>query len=129
MAWSKSPYPPSLLEAAAIHSFLHTLGYSLADEVFICFSPRSVGVELRVNGKNYMFRVGAPELSPEQMAELWLRLASEWNRGGVMTKADKDAVCRTSKVFVNRDKTILAMITNGLSRWTEQPPDWPNCLN
>ena len=107
-------YPDTLLQAAAMHSLLYTLGFDLKKDVTMLFSPDDVGVVLEAQGKKGMLRMGAPELEPAEMGRLWERLATAWqSNSGDISEADKDALYRTSKACQYKIEIISSLTLQG----------------
>ena len=113
-------YPPTLLEAMAVHTFLEQLGYSKKDEIFLLIDESAIAVRLSADGKVADLRIGRPELPPGEMEDKWMDFIREWNTGGTMTREDKDQLFWSSKIWDNRATTLLLLIGRGFNRWTRK---------
>ncbi|OHB00360.1 MAG: hypothetical protein A3E93_03095 [Candidatus Zambryskibacteria bacterium RIFCSPHIGHO2_12_FULL_43_12b] len=110
-------YPPSLLEAMALHGILEELGYSKENEIFLALDGKYLGVELRADGNQVILVIGPCELSCEEMQRKWLELINEWNAGGTMTREDKDNLVNSSIVWTRKAQIVLTLLSAGFNRW------------
>lgn len=113
--WYRGKFPPSIMEAAALHSMLFTLGFSLAENVFITpSSEQGLLVILKKDNKEVVFRAGFLELSPPEIGRLWLELNTMWNTGGEMTKEEKDQIVLNSNIHNKKVDIIATILMKGL---------------
>jgi hypothetical protein len=114
--WHRGKYPPTLIEALMTHNLLFNLGYSPKEEIFLEVTGQDVGVILKAEGKEASFRMGAPELPPQEMKQLWTELVLAWNTGGSFSKEEKDALWQASKVRPRAIEVAMSLIMEGFTR-------------
>jgi len=112
--WVLTDCPKSLIEAVSLQTILFNLGIPFSD-IYFLISNNDIGIVLRSQGKEVAFRIGNQEFDTPLMLQSWEKLIKQWNTGGSLANADKDAILFGSNVIKHTPAIVLKLVQQGFS--------------